>query len=149
MTRPTSVLLVDDQPVARIGLRAVLEGGGRFSVVGEADSVSRAAMRAVEVQPELVIVALRLPDGSGVDAIRAVQSAVPGARCVLFSPEQDDEAVMEAFAVGASGFLLKTLEPDLIVEWLEVVAAGGFALGPVMTERLLVRYRDAKTWTGS
>jgi DNA-binding NarL/FixJ family response regulator len=128
---PIRVLIVDDHPVWRDGIRADLESSG-LTVVGEAGDGGEAIERAVELGPDVVLMDLRLPTVSGVDAIRRIAEDAPGARILVLSATGDEQDVLEAVKVGAAGYVLKSETGTDIVDAVRRVHAGE----PVFTSGL-------------
>jgi DNA-binding NarL/FixJ family response regulator len=130
------VLLVDDHPVFRDGLRAALASAG-LDVVGEAGSVAEAISAASERLPDVILMDLQLPDGSGSDATRAIVAAQPEVQVVMLTMTGDDDAVFAALAAGARGYLLKGSDRAAILAAVESVARGEAILGAGVATRVL------------
>ena len=135
------LLVVDDHEVVREGLVALLDRRPGLQVVGQAGTVAEAVSQAARLQPDLVVMDVRLPDGSGVEACREIRSQRPETRVVMLTSYPDEEAVLSAIVAGASGYLLKQIRARDLVAALETVAAGGSLLDPAVTERVLERVR--------
>ncbi|HEX9645439.1 MAG TPA: response regulator transcription factor [Acidimicrobiia bacterium] len=135
------VLLVDDHEVVRRGVRTLLEARGSIEVVGEAGSVSEAVRRVGYDGPDLVVMDVRLPDGSGVDACRQIRSRFPDVKVLMLTSYADEEALLAAIAAGAAGYVLKRIDSDELVRSIERVGQGDSLLDPEMTERLFTRIR--------
>jgi two-component system, NarL family, response regulator DevR len=138
---PFRLLLVDDHEVVRQGLRALLERRPAFQVVAEAGTVAEAIAAARRFQPEIVLMDVRLPDGSGIEACRAIRQELPSIRVVMLTSYPDEEAVLAAILAGASGYLLKEVRGRDLVAALEAVGRGDSLLDPGVTERVLERVR--------
>jgi DNA-binding NarL/FixJ family response regulator len=136
------VLLVDDQRLVRTGFRLVLEGQPDIVVVGEADDGATAVAAARRLQPDVIVMDIRMPRLDGVAATRAIVSDVPDARVLILTTFDADEHVVEALRAGASGFLLKEVEPEGFIAAIRTIAAGDALLAPSVTRRLLERMRD-------
>lgn len=147
MTRPDTVrlLLVDDHEVLRIGLRTLFGAIAHFTVVGEAGSVAEALGEARRCQPDVVIMDVRLPDGSGVEACRDIRSGRPETRVLMLTSYADEHAAIDAVMAGAAGYLLKETAPAKLIEAVELVARGGSLLDPAVTDAVLARLRRATT----
>src|SRR6266568_2827757 len=143
--RPLRVLVVDDHEVVRQGLVALLNRRPGFQVVAEAGTVEEAMAQARRHQPDLVIMDVRLPDGSGVEACRDIRAELPATRVVMLTSFPDDEAVFSAIVAGASGYLLKQIRARDLVAALEAVARGESLLDPAVTEKVLERVRRIAT----
>jgi DNA-binding NarL/FixJ family response regulator len=124
------VLLVDDHPVFRRGLAALLAGEEWVRDVLEAGDVAGALQAVGTRRPDVVVLDLGLPDGSGVDAVRPIRLAHPGAVVLVLTMTEDDAQVRRVLAAGASGYLLKQSEPEAVVAAIRTVALGGSVLGP-------------------
>ncbi|HEX5148455.1 MAG TPA: response regulator transcription factor [Candidatus Limnocylindrales bacterium] len=140
-TSPMRLLVVDDHEVVRQGLVALLERREAFQVVAEAGTVAESIEQARRHQPDIVIMDVRLPDGSGIEACRAIRAELPTTRVVMLTSYPDEEAVLSAIVAGASGYLLKQIRGRDLVAALETVGRGGSLLDPAVTERVLERIR--------
>ncbi len=135
------VLVVDDHEVVREGIVAALDRRENFHVVAQAGNVAEAIAAADRFEPDLVVMDVRLPDGSGVEACRDIRSDHPGTRVVMLTSYPDEEAVLSAIVAGASGYLLKETRLRDLVKALETVGAGGSLLDPAVTGKVLERVR--------
>lgn len=124
------VLLVDDHPVVRRGLAAMLNGEPWVTRLVEAGTVADALKVAVLEKPDAAVVDLGLPDGDGVSLIRRLRHAVPGCAVLVLTMTQDDATVQACLAAGATGYLLKESAPDALLPALRTVLDGGLVLGP-------------------
>ena len=122
-SRPTTVFLLDDHEVVRRGLRELLEAGG-VDVVGESASAQEATRRIPALRPDVAILDARLPDGSGFDTCRAVRFQDPRVKVLVLTSYDDEDSLGEAALAGASGFLLKDIRGNRIVEAVGRIAAG-------------------------
>ncbi len=139
--RPMRVMIVDDHEVVRQGLVALLSRREEFEVVAEAGSVGEAIANARRYMPDLVVMDVRLPDGSGIEACREIRSEMPETRVVMLTSYPDEEAVLSAIIAGASGYLLKQVRGRDLLSALEAVGRGDSLLDPAITERVLERVR--------
>ena len=139
--RPMRVMIVDDHEVVRQGLVALLSRRDEFEVVAEAGSVGEAIANARRYMPDLVVMDVRLPDGSGIEACREIRSEMPATKVVMLTSYPDEEAVLSAIIAGASGYLLKQVRGRDLVSALEAVGRGDSLLDPAITERVLERVR--------
>jgi len=139
------LLVVDDHEVVRQGLVAVLDRREGFQVVAEAGTVAEAIEQARRHQPEIVIMDVRLPDGSGIEACREIRAEFPTTRVVMLTSYPDEEAVLSAIVAGASGYLLKQIRARDLVSALESVGRGESLLDPAVTEKVLERIRRIAT----
>ena len=138
---PLRLLVVDDHEVVRQGLVSLLDRRAGFEVVAQAGSVAEAIAQAARHQPDLVIMDVRLPDGSGIEACREIRAARPETRVVMLTSYPDEEAVLSAIIAGASGYLLKQIRGRDLVSGLEAVGRGESLLDPAVTEKVLERVR--------
>jgi two-component system response regulator DevR len=144
-SRPLRLLVVDDHEVVRQGLVALLDRREEFQVVAEAGTVAEAVESARRVQPDIVIMDVRLPDGSGVEACREIRAELPGTRVVILTSYPDEDAVLSAIVAGASGYLLKQIRARDLVSALQAVGRGESLLDPAVTEKVLERVRRIAT----
>jgi two-component system, NarL family, response regulator DevR len=142
---PRTLLVVDDHEVVRQGLVALLDRRTGFQVVAEAGTAAEAVEQARRFQPDLVVMDVRLPDGSGIEACREIRSELPNTRVVMLTSYPDEDAVLAAIVAGASGYLLKQVRARDLVAALETVAAGGSLLDPAVTGKVLERMRRIAT----
>jgi DNA-binding NarL/FixJ family response regulator len=141
--RPLRILVVDDHEVVRQGLVALLDRRESFEVVAQAASAAEAIAAAAKFEPDVVVMDVRLPDGSGIEACREIRSARPETRVVMLTSYPDEEAVLSAIIAGASGYLLKQIRGRDLVTALESVGRGDSLLDPAVTEKVLQRVRAA------
>ncbi len=135
------IVVVDDHEIVRQGLKTLLEAEEDFSVVGEAGSVAEAVRRVGYESPDVVVMDVRLPDGSGVEACREIRSRWPGVKVLMLTSYADEEALMAAIVAGASGYVLKRIDSHDLVNNLRKVAAGESLLDGEMTDRLFRKLR--------
>jgi DNA-binding NarL/FixJ family response regulator len=143
--RPLRLLIVDDHEVVRQGLVALLDRREGFQVVAQAGSVAESIVEARRHQPDIVVMDVRLPDGSGVEACRDIRAELPDTRVIMLTSYPDEEAVLSAIVAGASGYLLKQIRARDLVSALEAVGRGESLLDPAVTERVLERVRRVAT----
>ncbi|MEA2676525.1 MAG: hypothetical protein QOJ81_666, partial [Chloroflexota bacterium] len=139
------LLVVDDHEIVRQGLVAMLQRRPNFQVVAQAGTVAEAIEMARRHQPDLVVMDVRLPDGSGIEACRDIRAEMPGTRVVILTSYPDEEAVFSAIVAGASGYLLKQVRGRDLVAALEAVGRGESLLDPAVTEKVLERVRRIAT----
>jgi DNA-binding NarL/FixJ family response regulator len=132
-------MLVDDHEVVRLGLRALFSQTGNVEVVAEAGTVADAIERAAKHRPDLVLMDLRLPDGTGLDACRDILSANPGTRVLFLTSHSDEEAVTSTILAGAAGYLLKEIGSKALISAIEIVHSGESILDPKVTKAVLHR----------
>jgi two-component system response regulator DevR len=143
--RQLSLLVVDDHEVVRQGLVSLIGRRPNFQVVAEAGTVAEAIEAARRFHPDLVIMDVRLPDGSGIEACRQIREELPEARVVMLTSFPDEDAVLSAIVAGASGYLLKQIRGRDLISALEAVARGESLLDPAVTGRVLERVRRIAT----
>jgi DNA-binding NarL/FixJ family response regulator len=131
-----SVLVVDDHPLFRDGVVAALLTADDVEVVGEAGDVAGALAAATGLTPDLVLMDLQLPDGSGVDATRALRELQPSLRVLVMTMSDDDEAVVAAMRAGARGYVVKGTGRDDVLHAVRTVAGGGAVFSPGVADRL-------------
>jgi DNA-binding NarL/FixJ family response regulator len=134
------VLLCDDQALVRSGFRLILESREDIEVVGEAEDGREAIELAQRVDPDLILMDIRMPNVDGVEATRRLVTGGSRARIIVLTTFDLDEYVFESIRAGASGFLLKDVQPTQLVDAIRVVAAGEALLAPSVTRRLLDRF---------
>ncbi|MBT2522282.1 response regulator transcription factor [Arthrobacter sp. ISL-28] len=134
------VLLVDDQPLLRMGFRLILEGEDDLNVVGEASDGAEAVRQARELTPDVVLMDVRMPVLDGIEATRAITGSGSGARIIILTTFDIDEYAFAGLQAGASAFLLKDVAPAELVQAVRVVASGDAVVAPRVTQRLLETY---------
>ena len=144
MAETLKVMLVDDHEIVRQGLRALLEAEDDIEVVTEADSGPSAVSLASAHQPDVVVMDVRMPGGSGVEACRAIRDERPDAQVIMLTSFSDDEALFNSIMAGAAGFVLKQIRGRDLVDAIRTVASGKSLLDPDVTKRVLERLRKAK-----
>jgi len=128
---------VDDHEVVRLGLKGLLNRNPGFTVVSEAGSVQESVEKAAQTKPDVIIMDVRLPDGSGVEACRRILKDHPEMKIIMLTSFPDDDVVIEAILAGASGFVLKEIKGNSLVEAVEKVAQGQSLLDPNVTKNVL------------
>ncbi|MCH8009456.1 MAG: response regulator transcription factor [Chloroflexi bacterium] len=144
MADKTRVMIVDDHEVVREGLRSLLRRRQELAVVGEADSVASAIEEARKTEPDVVIMDVRLPDGSGVEACREIRSERPETKVLMLTSYADEEAVFASIMAGAIGYLLKQTSTKTLIEAIDRAMRGESLLDPAVTQRVLERVRSGK-----
>ncbi len=139
-----SVVIVDDHEVVREGLRAMLSRHNDIAVVGEAGTMKGAVVESCRLKPDVVLMDVRLSDGSGVEACRVIRDSCPATRVLFLSSYEDDEAVLAAVFGGASGYLLKQITAEGLMLAIHAVAQGQSILDPAITQPVLTRMRLQK-----
>jgi DNA-binding NarL/FixJ family response regulator len=131
------VLVVDDHAVVRTGLRRILDAEPDIETVGEAPNAERAVFEAIEHRPDVVLMDVVMPGKSGIEGMPAVLKAVPDAKVLVLSMQDDPRYVREAFEAGASGYVLKEAADTEVVDAVRAVAAGGRYVHPALGARLV------------
>ncbi len=142
MSKQIKILLVDDHEVVRMGLRTLLERRENIAVVGEAGTVEEAVAAAARTEPDVIVMDIRLPDGSGVDACREIRGQRPETKVIMLTSYADDEAIYGSIMAGAAGYLLKQTRGQDLASAIGRVAAGETLLDPGITEKVLKRMRQ-------
>ncbi len=137
------ILLVDDHEVVRLGLRALLERQPGFRVVGEAGTAEEAVAQTLALHPDVVVMDIRLPGRSGIDACREIVQRLPEVRVIMLTSYAEDELLFDAIAAGAAGYVLKRIGSDDLVRAIETVGRGEALLSPEVTARVMARVREA------
>ena len=144
MTDQLKVMLVDDHEVVWQGLRALLEAEEDIEVVAEADNGRVAVSQASAHQPDVVVMDIRMPEGSGVEACRDIRDQNPDTQVIMLTSFSDDEALFNSIMAGAAGFVLKQIRGQDLVDAIRTVGSGRSLLDPDVTKRVLERLRKAK-----
>ncbi len=139
--RKITVLLVDDHEVVRVGLRSLLSRERGIEVVGEAGTAAEAVAQAARLRPDVIVMDVRLPDRSGVEACREIRSADPAVQIIMLTSYADEEAVLNSIMAGAAGYLLKQIRGQELVRAIESVAAGQSLLDPAVTQKVLEKVK--------
>ncbi len=137
------IIIVDDHEVVRLGLRTLLERHPDFKVVGEAANAREAVQKTQLLRPDVVIMDIRLPGGSGIDACRKIVEQVPEARVIMLTSYAEDEMLFDAISAGACGYVLKQIGSDDLIRAIEAVGRGEASLDPALTQRVFARVREA------
>ncbi|MEA2509423.1 MAG: hypothetical protein QOG21_1505 [Actinomycetota bacterium] len=138
------VMLVDDHEIVRQGLRALLEAEDDIEVVAEAENGPSAVPLASAHQPDVIVMDVRMPGGSGVEACRAIRDERPDAQVIMLTSFSDDEALFNSIMAGAAGYVLKQIRGHDLLDAIRTVGSGRSLLDPDVTQRVLERLRKAK-----
>ena len=141
-TRPIRVLLVDDHSVMRDGLRLMLELSGEFQVVGQARDGEEAVRAAADLSPDVIVMDVMMPNKDGVEACREIMEAAPETRVVMLTASTEEDAVIEAVAAGATGYLQKVSGMDRLVDTVREVAAGELRVPAEVVTRVFAGIRQ-------
>jgi DNA-binding NarL/FixJ family response regulator len=137
MSPRVKVLIVDDDALMRAGLRGVLASDEGIELVGEADDGRQAAYRTRLLEPDVVLMDVRMPDLDGISATREVLEAFPDVKVVILTTFEQDDYIFGALSAGASGFLLKRTRPEELIGAIHTIAAGDSLLSPSVTSRVI------------
>ncbi|WP_327268949.1 response regulator transcription factor [Streptomyces sp. NBC_01218] len=143
-----TVFLLDDHEVVRRGVHDLLAVEDDIEVVGEAGTAADALARIPATRPDVAVLDVRLPDGSGVEVCREIRSRNENIKCLMLTSYADDEALFDAIMAGASGYVLKAIRGNELLSAVRDVAAGKSLLDPAATARVLARLRDGKDGKG-
>jgi DNA-binding NarL/FixJ family response regulator len=138
-TEAIRILIVDDHPIMRVGIAAIINAQPRMQVVGQAGTAGDAVRMFESLQPDLTLMDLRLPDRSGVEAIRTIRAISPKAKIIVLTTYEGDEDIHQALDAGARGYIIKGMQHDALVKALQRVHAGQRYLPQVVTEALSSR----------
>ena len=137
----TRIMIVDDHDVVREGLRALLSRRAGFAVVAEAGSVAQAISEAARTQPDVIVMDVRMPDGSGIEACREIRQERPETKVIMLTSYADEDAVFASILAGAAGYLLKQTRGSALADAIESVAKGESLLDPAVTQKVMERVR--------
>jgi two-component system response regulator DevR len=140
---PQRILLVDDHEVVRLGLRALLERHPGFEVVADAGTAREAIEKVIAFQPDIVVMDIRLPGGSGIEACQEISDKYPGSKVIMLTSYAEDEMLFSAIRAGASGYVLKQIGGEDLVRAIEAVGRGEALLDPAVTQRIFQEVRKA------
>jgi DNA-binding NarL/FixJ family response regulator len=137
------IVLVDDHEVVRLGIKALLDQSSQFEVVGEASNAKEAIELTGKIRPDIVLMDIRLPGVSGIDACEEIVQMYPDIRVVMLTSYAEDEMLFSAIRAGASGYLLKQISSEDLIRSLEQVSRGDALLDPLVTQRVFQEVRRA------
>ncbi len=141
---PLRVMIVDDHELVRNGIKALLAEEASMTLAGEAGGVREAIERAEWARPDVVVMDIRLPDGSGIDATREIRARLPKTQVLMLTTYADDEALFASIMAGAAGYVLKQVKGGDLVRAIRAVGAGQNLLDPTVTKGVLDRLRRGK-----
>jgi two-component system response regulator NreC len=144
VSAPIRVLIVDDHPVVRSGLRLLLEAQPDLEVAGEAGTAERALFEALESRPDVILMDVVMPGKGGIDGLEPIRTALPDVKVLILSMQDDPSYLRQAFAVGASGYVLKEAVDAELVAAIREVAAGGRYVHPALGARLVAADAEAQ-----
>jgi DNA-binding NarL/FixJ family response regulator len=137
------IVLVDDHEVVRLGLKSLLANFPKFEVVAEAGTADEAVQRAKEYKPDVVVMDIRLPGKSGIEATREIVAARPETKVIMLTTFADDELLFDAISAGASGYVLKQIDSRELVTALERIGRGESLLDPAVTQQVFKKMRES------
>ncbi|WP_309400397.1 response regulator transcription factor [Cerasicoccus maritimus] len=140
---PTKIIIVEDHEVVRLGLRQLIEDCEEFEILGEAGNCRDAMTVYEEKKPDLVLLDLMLPDGSGVDLCKKMRASSHRSKILVLTSCEDDRCIFDAFAQGIDGYILKNINGEAIISALHDVAAGKSILDPSVTQHVVNHMRDS------
>jgi DNA-binding NarL/FixJ family response regulator len=143
--KPISVFLLDDHEIVRRGVRDLLETDPDITVVGEAGTAESAIARIPALRPDVAVLDVRLPDGSGVTVCREIRSRMPEVACLMLTSFGDDDALLEAVMAGAAGYVLKQIRGTDLIGAVHTVASGQSMLDPSAAGKLMARMREKQS----
>lgn len=137
------IVIVDDHEVVRIGMRSLLEQYSQYEVVGEAGNAKEAVAQVEAFHPDIVLMDIRLPGKSGIDACEEIKRNAPDTKVLMLTSYAEDEMLFSAIKAGASGYVLKQIDSEGLIKSLEAVARGEASLDPAVTQRVFQEVRKA------
>ena len=141
--KKNTILLVDDHEVVRIGLKALLEHNEKFEVIAEADTAKKAIEQVEAHHPDVVLMDIRLPGSSGIDACEQITTRWPDVRVVMLTSYAEDEMLFSAIKAGASGYVLKQIGAEGLISAIEAACRGEAILDPAVTKQVFQKVRRA------
>jgi two-component system response regulator DevR len=144
MLRTIRILIADDHSVVRMGVRTLLERHGHFHIVAEASTGEEAVRQAKEFHPDVAVLDIRMPGMSGIETCRQIVQNVPTCRVIMLTSYAEDELLMAAIQAGASGYVLKRIGDNELVQAVERVSRGEGMLDPAMTASVFAQVRQAQ-----
>ncbi|SDC11423.1 MULTISPECIES: response regulator [unclassified Candidatus Frackibacter] len=137
------IMLVDDHEVVRVGLAALLERKAEFEIVAQASSGQEAVKKAAQHEPDVILLDIRMPSGSGIDACREICDKHPDTKVVMLSSYTDDEVIVKSIMAGACGYILKEINSQELIKAVEAVNRGESLLDPKITQKVLEHMRKS------
>lgn len=137
------IIVVDDHEVVRLGLKSLIDQYPQYKVIAEAGSANEAVEKVFELQPDIVLMDIRLPGKSGIDACEEIKNKYPDIQVIMLTSYAEDEMLFSAIKAGASGYVLKQINSEGLIQSLEAVARGDGSLDPAVTQRVFQEVRKA------
>ncbi|MDK2980123.1 MAG: hypothetical protein PWQ55_470 [Chloroflexota bacterium] len=137
------IIIVDDHEIVRIGMRSLLEQYPQYEVVSEADNAKEAVEQVQTYSPDIVLMDIRLPGKSGIDACEEIKRIAPDTKVIMLTSYAEDEMLFSAIKAGASGYVLKMIDSEGLIKSLEAVSRGEASLDPAVTQRVFQEVRKA------
>ncbi len=137
------ILLVDDHEVVRLGIKSLLSRYSQFQVIAEAGSANEALQQVERYEPDVVVMDIRLPGKSGIEATREITTKYPKIKVIVLTSFAEDELLFDAISAGASGYVLKQIGSNELIRALETIGRGDSLLDPAVTKRVFDRVREA------
>lgn len=138
-----TIMLVDDHEVVRLGLRSIISRNPQFQVVAEAGNANEAIELAIEHEPDVIVMDVRLPGKNGVEATREIIKILPNTKIIMLTSYAEDEVLFDAIASGASGYVLKQIGSGELISALNTIGKGEALLDPAVTKKVFDRVREA------
>lgn len=137
------IMLVDDHEVVRLGIKALLSNYPAYEVVTEASDADEAVAKALEYKPDVIIMDIRLPGRSGIDATNEIMDELPDTKIIMLTSFAEDDLLFDAINAGAYGYILKQIGSDDLINALEAIGRGEALLDPALTQKVFKRVREA------
>ncbi len=144
MSKMQRIMIVDDHEVVRLGLKTLLDHQPHFEVVAEASTAKEAIEKAEIYRPDVILMDIRLPGASGIDACQAIKQKHPEIKVIILTSYEEDEVLFAAIRAGAETYLLKQIDGNSLIQAIEAVGRGEALLDPSVTKRILEEVRRAK-----
>jgi two-component system response regulator DevR len=137
------IIIVDDHEIVRLGLKSLLDQYSQYEVVSEAKNANEAVAQVESFHPDIVLMDIRLPGKSGIDACEEIKQNFPDVKVIMLTSYAEDEMLFSAIKAGASGYVLKQIDSDGLVKSIEAVARGEASLDPAVTQRVFQEVKRA------
>src|SRR5579875_715159 len=144
MSDPIAVFLVDDHELVRRGIASFLGSASDLRIVGEAATAAQTLARVPAARPDVVLLDVRLPDGSGIDVCRELRVRTPNVSCIILTAYDDDDAILASVVAGAAGYVRKDVAGSALVDGIRTAASGRSLLDAALVERVAQHLREAE-----